>query len=223
MKSISNMFLRQFFAVLALSGGLATAADAGIVLTLNDNGDNTIAFSMSGDFTFYASDSVARSGQYGTYLGANNGTISNAEINDAVTQFSFNYVDAGGDASGGVAAAFGSGAYAPSAYTGTGHVFQNFTNKNFFIDQALTGGLTIGGAVTGEVISGISASGTYVGSFASAGITAGTAMTKYGEDSSNYDTISIVTTSAVPEPGAFGLSLLALGAVVLRRRRAANN
>ena len=223
MKSISNMFLRQFFAVLALSGGLATAADAGIVLTLNDNGDNTIAFSMSGDFTFYASGSQNSQGTFGSYLAANNGTISNVSTSDAMTQFDFNYVDAGGNASGAIAAAFGPGAYALRAYTGTGDLFQNFTSDNFKIGTALTTNLTIGGAVTGEVISGISASGTYVGSFASAGITAGTAVTKYGEDSSNYDTISIVTTSAVPEPGAFGLSLLALGAVVLRRRRAANN
>ena len=138
-------------------------------------------------------------------------------------QLNFNYVDAGGDASGAIAAAFGSGTYATSAYTGTGHLFQNFTNANIKIDQALTSSLTIGGAVTGGVISDISASDTYVGSFASFGITEGTVVTRYGDDSSNYDTIKIKTTSVVPEPGAFGLSLLALGAVGLRRRRAANN
>ena len=220
---MNSKFLRQVFAVLALSGGLATAADAGIIITLTDNGDETIAFSMSGDFTFYAYNSSNGQGSFGSYFAADNGTISNVSTSDAMTQFDFNYVDAGGDASAAIAAAFGPGLYAPSAYTGTGDLFQNFTSDNFKIETALTTNLTIGGAVTGEVISGISASGTYVGSFASAGITAGTAVTKYGEDSSNYDTISIVTTSAVPEPGAFGLSLLALGAVVLRRRRAANN
>ena len=213
-KNMNSKFLRQGFAVIALSGGLATAADAAMIITLTDNGDNTIGFSMSGDFTIYASGSVAASGQYGTYFGANNGTISNAEINDAVTQFSFNYVDAGGNASGGVAAAFGSGAYAASAYTGTGHVFQNFTNSNFFIDQALTGGLSIGGAVTGGAISGVSASGTYTGSFATFGITEGTVVTRYGADSSNYDTITINTLAAVPIPAAawlFGSALVGLG------------
>jgi hypothetical protein len=217
---MSSKFRRQVFAVLALSGGLATAADAGIVFTLTDNGDNTIGFSMSGDFTIYANDSEARSGLYGTYFGANNGTISNAEINDAVTQFSFDYVDAGGDASGGVAAAFGSGAYAASAYTGTGHVFQNFTNKNFFIDQALTGGLSIGGAVTGGAISGVSASGTYTGSFATFGITEGTVVTKYGADSSNYDTITINTVAASSAvPGPMSLAFVGAGLGLSRRRR----
>ena len=206
--------------MLALSGGLSTAADSGIVITLTDNGDNTIASTMSGDFTFYAFGSSNGFGSFGSYLGANNGTISNAEINDAVTQFSFDYVDAGGDASGGVAAAFGSGAYAASAYTGTGHVFQNFTNSTFFIDQALTGGLTIGGAITGGVISGLSASGTYTGSFATFGITEGTVVTKYGADSSNYDTITINTVAASSAvPGPMSLAFVGAGLGLSRRRR----
>ena len=216
-------FLRQGFAVIALSGGLATAADAAMIITLTDNGDDTIGFSMSGDFTVYAFGSANTQGSFGSYFGADNGTISNVSTSDAMTQLDFNYVDAGGDASGAIAAAFGSGTYAPSAYTGSGHLFQNFTSFNFKIDPALTSSLAIGGAVTGGVISGISASGTYVGSFASTGITAGTVVTRYGADSSNYDTLTIITTSAVPEPGAFGLSLLALGAIGLRRRRATNN
>jgi hypothetical protein len=48
-------------------------------------------------------------------------------------------------------------------------------------------------------------------------------VTRYGADSSNYDTLTIITIPAVPEPGTFGLSLLALGAIGLRRRRATNN
>ena len=217
-------FLRQGFAVIALSGGLATAADAAMIITLTDNGDDTIGFSMSGDFTVYAFGSANTQGSFGSYFGADNGTISNVlSTSDATVQFDFNYVDAGGDASGAIAAAYGPGTFALSAYTGTGHLFQNFTNRTFKIDPALTTNLTIGGAITGGVISGISASGTYVGSFASTGITAGTVVTRYGADSSNYDTLTIITTSAVPEPGAFGLSLLALGAIGLRRRRATNN
>ena len=209
--------------MLALSGGLSTAADAGIVITLTDNGDNTIASTMSGDFTFYAFGSSNGFGSFGSYLGANNGTISNASTSDAMTQFDFNYVDADGDASGAIAAAFGSGGYALRSYTGTGHLFQNFTSPNFKIDTSLAETLgigVIGGPVTGRSFAGISASGTYVGSFASTGITAGTVVTRYGADSSNYDTLTIITTSAVPEPGTFGLSLLALGAIGLRRRRA---
>ena len=213
-KNMNFKFLRQGFAVIALSGGLATAADAAMIITLTDNGDDTIAFSMSGDFTVYAFGSGNAQGSYGSYFGADNGTISNASTSDVMTQFNFNYVDAGGDASGAIAAAFGSGTYAPSAYTGSGHVFQNFTSSNFKMDLALTSSLTIGGAVNGEVISGISASGTYVGSFASAGITAGSVVTKYGADSSNYDTVTINTLAAVPIPAAawlFGSALAGLG------------
>ena len=221
---MKNISLHKGFAMLALLGGLATAADAGIVITLTDNGDNTIGSRMSGDFTIHASDSSQRFGSFGSYIGPDNGTISNVlSTSDATVQFDFNYVDAGGAASGAIAAAYGPGAFDLSAYTGTGHLFQNFTNSTFKIDPALTTNLTIGGAITGGVISGISASGTYVGSFASTGITAGTVVTRYGADSSNYDTLTIITTSAVPEPGAFGLSLLALGAIGLRRRRATNN
>ncbi|MFT6381978.1 MAG: hypothetical protein ACJA16_003721 [Akkermansiaceae bacterium] len=220
---MKNISLHKGFAMLALLGGLATAADAGIVITLTDNGDNTIGSRMSGDFTIHASASSQSFGSFGSYIGPDNGTISNVSTSDAPVLFVFNYVDAGGDASGGIAAAYGPGAYAPSAYTGTGHLFQNFTSSTFKIDPALTTNLTIGGAITGGVISGISASGTYVGSFASTGITAGTVVTRYGADSSNYDTLTIITIPAVPEPGTFGLSLLALGAIGLRRRRATNN
>jgi hypothetical protein len=215
---MNSKFLRQVFAVLALSGGLATAADAGIIITLTDNGDDTIAFSMSGDFTVYASGSSANQGSFGSYFGADNGTISNASTSDAVTQFDFNYVDAGGDASAAIAAAFGPGLYAASAYSGSGHVFQNFTNANIKVDQALTTSLTIGDAITGSVISGISASGTYVGSFASAGITAGTAVTRYGADSFNYDTLTINTVAAVPEPSTALLLGLGFAGLSMRRR-----
>ena len=80
------MFLRQVFAVLALSGGLATAADAEIVITLIDNGNNTIGSSMSGDFTVYAFGSGNSQGSFGSYFGADNGTISNVSTSDAMTQ-----------------------------------------------------------------------------------------------------------------------------------------
>ena len=217
---MNSKFRRQVFAVIALSGGLATAADAGIVITLTDNGDNTIAFSMSGDFTFYAHNSSNGQGSFGSYFGADNGTISNVSTSDAMTQFDFNYVDAGGDASGSIAAAFGSGGYAASAYTGTGDLFQNFTSANFKIETALTTNLTIGGAITGGVISGLSASGTYAGSFASAGITAGTAVTRYGEDSSNYDTLTINTVAASSAvPGPMSLAFVGAGLGLSRRRR----
>jgi len=217
---MNTKFRRQLFAVLALSGGLATAADAGIIITLTDNGDDTIAFSMSGDFTVYAFGSANGQGSFGTYFGADNGTISNASTFDAMTQLDFNYVDAGGDASGSIAAAFGSGGYAPSAYTGTGHLFQNFTSTNFKIDSSLTTNLTIGGAINGGVISGISASGTYAGSFAGAGITAGTAVTRYGEDSSNYDTLTINTVAASSAvPGPMSLAFVGAGLGLSRRRR----
>ena len=213
-------FLRQGFAVIALSGGLATAADAAMIITLTDNGDDTIGFSMSGDFTVYAFGSLNSQGSFGSYFGADNGTISNVSLSDAVTQFNFNYVDAGGDASGAIAAAFGSGGYAASAYTGTGDLFQNFTSANFKIEAAITTNLTIGGAITGGVISGLSASGTYVGSFASAGITAGTAVTRYGEDSSNYDTLTINTVAASSAvPGPMSLAFVGAGLGLSRRRR----
>ena len=42
LRIMKNISLRKGFAMLALLGGLATAADAGIVITLTDNGDNTI-------------------------------------------------------------------------------------------------------------------------------------------------------------------------------------
>ena len=217
---MNSKFRRQVFAVLALSGGLATAADAGIIIMLTDNGDNTIGFSMSGDFTVYASNSSQQNGQFGTYFGANNGTISNAATSDLITGFDFDYVDAGGDASGAVAAAFGSGSFATTAYTGTGHVFQNFTTSPFFIDQTLTAGLSIGGAVTGGAISGVSASGTYTGSFATFGITEGTVVTRYGADASNYDTITINTVAASSAvPGPMSLAFVGAGLGLSRRRR----
>jgi hypothetical protein len=215
---MNSKFLRQVFAVLALSGGLATAADAGIIITLTDNGDETIAFSMSGDFTFYAYNSSNGQGSFGSYFAADNGTISNVSTSDAMTQFDFNYVDAGGDASAAIAAAFGPGLYAPSAYTGTGDLFQNFTSANFKLETAITTNLTIGGAITGGVISGLSASGTYNGSFASAGITAGTAVTRYGADSLNYDTLTINTVAAVPEPSTALLLGLGFAGLSMRRR-----
>ena len=218
--------------LLLFISGLTTVADAGIMITLTDNGDDTIGFSMSGDFTVYASGSAQRTGLFGTYLGPNNGTISNAETTDSITEFNFAYADAGGDAGGAVAAAFGSGGFALYSYSGSGHVFQNFTSQTFFIDQALTSSLTIGGAVTGGVISGVSASGTYAGSFASVGITAGTVVTQYGSDASNYDTVTITrtastgaaefTVAAVPEPSSlavFGFGAGLAGTGIRRRRR----
>ena len=214
--------------LLLFISGLTTVADAGILITLTDNGDDTIGFSMSGDFTVYASNSTQRTGQFGTYLGPNNGTISNAETTDSITEFIFAYADAGGDAAvGKVAAAFGSGDYAASSYSGSGHVFQNFTNQTFFIDQALTSSLTIGNAVNGGVISGISASGTYVGSFATVGITEGTVATRYGLDASNFDTITITrigasSGGAVPEPSSlaiFGLGACLVGVGIRRRKK----
>ena len=214
--------------LLLFISGLTTVADAGILITLTDNGDDTIGFSMSGDFTVYASNSTQRTGQFGTYLGPKNGTISNAETTDLITEFIFAYADAGGDAAvGKVAAAFGSGDYAASSYSGSGHVFQNFTNQTFFIDQALTSSLTIGNAVNGGVISGISASGTYVGSFASVGITEGTVATRYGLDASNFDTITITrigasSGGAVPEPSSlaiFGLGACLVGVGIRRRKK----
>ena len=219
---MKSMFRRQVLTVLALSGGLAAAADAGIIITLTDNGDNTIDFSMSGDFTIYANHSVDRQGSYGSYLGPDNGTISNTQGNlSEVTNFAFLYVDAGGAASGTSNAAFGSGDYAFYSFTGSGHVFQNFTGGNFYLDRTLTSHLTIGGAVTGGVISGISASGTYVGSFASVGITAGTAVTRYGSDASNYDTITINTQAANASavPGPLSLAVVGAGVGLSRRRR----
>lgn len=213
--------------LLLFISGLTTVADAGILITLTDNGDDTIAFSMSGDFTFYASDSSNGQGSFGSYFGPDNGTISNVSTSDAMTQFDFDYVDAGGDASGSIAAAFGSGGFALSAYTGTGDLFQNFTSANFKIGTAITTNLTIGGAITGGVISGISASGTYVGSFASVGITEGTVATRYGSDASNFDTITITrigasSGGAVPEPSSlaiFGLGACLVGVGIRRRKK----
>ncbi len=219
---MSSIFRSQIWSVLALSGGLATAADAGIIITLTDNGDDTIGFSMSGDFTIYANHSDDRQGAYGSYLGPENGTISNTQGEEGeVTNFAFLYTDAGGDASGSVAAAFGSGEYALKSFAGSGHLFQNFTVGNFYLDRTLTSHLAIGGAVTGGVISGISASGTYVGSFASVGISAGTAVTRYGSDASNYDTITINTQAANASavPGPLSLAVLGAGVGLSRRRR----
>ena len=218
---MKSMFRRQVLTVLALSGGLAAAADAGIIITLTDNGDNTIGFSMSGDFTIYANHSVDRQGIYGSYLGPDNGTISNTQGEGEVTNFDFLYTDAGGDASGAVAAAFGSGEYAFRSFTGSGHLFQNFTAGNFYLDRTLTSHLAIGGAVTGGVISGISASGTYVGSFASVGISVGTAVTRYGSDATNYDTITINTQAANASavPGPLSLAVVGAGVGLSRRRR----
>ncbi|MCP4828106.1 MAG: hypothetical protein GY889_04445, partial [Proteobacteria bacterium] len=74
---MSSIFRSQIWSVLALSGGLATAADAGIIITLTDNGDDTIGFSMSGDFTVYAIRSADAFGQFGSYFNPAAGTISN--------------------------------------------------------------------------------------------------------------------------------------------------
>ena len=216
---MKSMFRRHALTALALSGGLATVAEAGIIITLTDNGDDTIGFSMSGDFTIYANHSVDRQGSYGSYLGPDNGTISNTQGEGEVTNFDFLYTDAGGDASGAVAAAFGSGEYAFRSFTGSGHLFQNFTAGNFYLDRTLTSHLAIGGAVTGGVVSGISASGTYVGSFASVGISVGTAVTKYGSDASNYDTITINTQAANAVPGPLSLAVVGAGVGLSRRRR----
>ncbi len=76
--------------LLLFISGLTTVADAGILITLTDNGDDTIAFSMSGDFTFYASASSNGQGSSGSYFGPDNGTISNVSTSDAMTQFDFN-------------------------------------------------------------------------------------------------------------------------------------
>ena len=218
---MSSIFRSQIWSVLALSGGLATAADAGIIITLTDNGDDTIGFSMSGDFTVYAIRSGDQFGQFGSYFAPENGTISNVDTSDEMRQFEFEYLRViEGTRGGGVAAEFGSGKYAPVSFTGSGHVFQNFLNETICIDRTLTSHFrSSSGPVNGAVISGISASGTYVGSFASAGITLGTGTTMYGSDENNFDTVTIITQNASAVPGPLSLAIVGAGVGLSRRRR----
>ena len=220
---MSSIFRSQIWSVLALSGGLATAADAGIIITLTDNGDDTIGFSMSGDFTVYAIRSADAFGQFGSYFNPAAGTISNVDTSDEMRQFEFEYSRViEGTRGSGVAAEFGSSGYAPVSFTGSGHVFQNFLNETICIDRTLTSHFrSSSGPVNGAVISGISASGTYVGSFASAGITLGTGTTMYGSDENNFDTVTIITqtASASAVPGPLSLAIVGAGVGLSRRRR----
>ncbi|MCP4894361.1 MAG: hypothetical protein GY911_11190 [Actinomycetales bacterium] len=219
---MSSIFRSQIWSVLALSGGLATAADAGIIITLTDNGDDTIGFSMSGDFTVYAIRSADAFGQFGSYFNPAAGTISNVDTSDEMRQFEFEYSRViEGTRGSGVAAEFGSSGYAPVSFTGSGHVFQNFLNATICLSKSLTSNLPSSGPVNGGVISGISGSGTYVGSFASAGITLGTGTTMYGSDENNFDTVTIITqtASASAVPGPLSLAIVGAGVGLSRRRR----
>ncbi len=226
-KNFFNMSIRfQLPLSLLFIAALTTCADAGIIITLTDNGDDTIGFSMSGDFTVYAIRSDDTFGQFGSYFNPAAGTISNVDTSDEMRQFEFNYSSVTeGTKGGGVAAEFGSSGYDPVSFTGSGHVFQNFLNETICISKTLVGEFPSSGPVNGDVISGISGSGTYVGSFASAGITVGTGTTRYGADPSNFDTVTITRSfaasgGAVPEPStAIVMGLLGIVGLAGNRRR----
>ncbi|MCP4742976.1 MAG: hypothetical protein GY871_12245, partial [Actinomycetales bacterium] len=190
--------------------------------TLTDNGDDTIGFSMSGDFTVYAIRSADAFGQFGSYFNPAAGTISNVETSDEMRQFEFEYSRViEGTRGSGVAAEFGSSGYDPVSFLGSGHLFQNFLNNTICLSKSLASNLPNSGPVNGELISGISGSGTYFGSFASAGITLGTGTTMYGSDENNFDTVTIITqtASASAVPGPLSLAIVGAGVGLSRRRR----
>ncbi|MCP4777568.1 MAG: hypothetical protein GY880_25390, partial [Planctomycetaceae bacterium] len=112
-KNFFNMSIRfQLPLSLLFIAALTTCADAGIIITLTDNGDDTIGFSMSGDFTVYAIRSADTFGQFGSYFNPAAGTISNVDTSDEMRQFEFDYSSVTeGTKGGGVAAEFGSSGY----------------------------------------------------------------------------------------------------------------
>jgi hypothetical protein len=83
--------------------------------------------------------------------------------------------------------------------------------------------LSFGANATGTVYVGFKTKSKNVGWFgANLGGTGSSVTYTGGQFGSAYESVTVGAT-AVPEPSAFGLSLLALGVVGLRRRRAATN
>ena len=193
---------------LAVLATLANTAQAGITITLTDNGDSTISVTATGSLNSsamtYSHTNVEPYNQYLNPAGGTVGLISNPSLESKSYKTSI---------VGGAWAMFGSGGY-------EGLTLTNFSGTSL--------ALYLGGyfAIEPGYVSGtpINTSGVYQNaSFSSLGIDVGSSTTTFTDldNKTTTDFVTVNRTSAVPEPSGMGLLALGAGGLLARRRRAA--
>jgi hypothetical protein len=192
---------------LAVLATLANTAQAGITITLTDNGDSTISVTATGSLNTSAMTySVTSVPSYTQYLNPAGGTVG--LISNPSPESNFY----GASLVGGAWPMFGSGGYNALTLTSlSGTSLGLYLNPGFFIEPGYVSGTSI------------NTSGVYQNaSFSSLGIDVGSSTTIFTDlvNKTTTDFVTVNRTTAVPEPSGMGLLALGAGGLLARRRRA---